>query len=1022
MKSREKRFLAVLLTAAMVFTSFTVPAFADEITEEPVVTEEAVEIIDEAPAQESEVASPEVAVDATEEAAPAEEAAADESAAEEIAPAQAAEEAAPVVAAEEAAIVGAADGIYSSVEVDSKIASYTVDKDGRVKVTWKGVKGAKTYKLLKVLNGASENSVDASYVTFTTKKKKTTTVSEETKSKSYVDKHFDPETEPVYVVEMFDKDGSQIAVYAAAPQSKLIQISNGTKNRIDIKFANLGYGNHTEYKLERSVGNSKFKGDGYEVETLSKNDITHAVSENVGNLEILTYNDFSSDKANIDVDKSRYHYYKVTPIIHSGIAGGTDVEGKPSSSKKCEVTAYSAPELVTISADELSGHKDTALTRLGHAPGCYSGATFIFKKTDGFFANPIATNLKYEIQYSNNGTSFKSLATIKAASISHNTANDTYSFSVPNLPPEKMYSYRIRAVDKNSKKECSSWSAPMDHSFDFPNVTNVAASDHKSGVIRLSWDSERCATSYQIYRTIDGYAEEADALAAVNAARADAIARCLSANSFTDTLKGGDIKACELKKLKSVENIECVGHVLNADITGVKANKYYGFIVVPANGKVVGYRESDVATGFAVPAAPSNIKVTSSGDKGFSVAWSSVKGATGYAVERITVSEDSVYLDQDNAAWNNWSAAPGYVSSNAAKKVKSFNAYNKNHAKYDSDKAKIVLDKEELQIVSENEIYAYRVKTLYDGGSTEFSDCVTAMAGVRTIKSLKASPIVATEATNKWREDRKFGKRPYAISSNGTFYEIEDKPVAIKIGAASDKKDVVTYEVEKKVGNGAWTRFAEFDAAEKGEKLKGADKYKYFKPNASAFTFYDSNLNRGVEYKYRVRAVYDNGNAGLWKETEFSAAANWMVYAVNRPTSLVVGGVDYKAGNKASELKTTNSKTEPLFVEPGKSTRLYVEYLDAGKNSFDPSVRDFEVSADEGLTISEIGKKKIKVRDSVGTGTTERDVYFFDVTMKESNGDSALGVTLKYSLSNDKSSAVVKDMKYYVAASTEGTK
>jgi len=931
---KMRRTFAAVLTSAIVLTSFSVPVFAEEIQEEAVQEELAVE---------EGLAGDEEVITASGDNIP------------KVTETPETSEKTPETVSD--------DGIDTSKDADylKEIGTATFDatykdcsaeyqKNGKVKLKWR-VSGAKYAKIYTVVSPQSGKGIV---------EKKKNNYDEYIKGRSFIDEQPD-EAGSVYLVCVYDKSYSLLKTFITIPSTYVMSARNQEK---DVAVTIAGLKGGCDYKILKAV---KKSGNPYDTLGVYKaSDMTATsvadrlayIFTDAGQTTIAT-SDFSQNKKN-------KNYYKVQAIAQNvNVAGFKgDLESKLSKFTLCTAQRYAAPIISYLEGTE------------EHRDGCKSEVTIWFAKpvndlNDGYakLGNSKAT---IEIYKTVNGKALTLVETVKGSALKENSVGTLFGASFTGAPAEDKYSYVIRYVQDSKYSE---YSNAYDYSFHFQEVNYMTATNAGAKKVRLRWNTEQCATKYAIYRTVDTFTSEAAAQTAVELMKSELGNKNTKAGTKTLKNLGKKVSGLNgLKLTKTVTNTLATYDEMETDIGGLQAGVYYGFLIVPMDTKY-GYDDAGCIASYVKIGAPASFKYDSKGTAGFKLSWGSVPRATGYRLERVTVSSQDGLEDWDGL---------GNI------KEMGFNYTSKDYA---SNTRKVMVnsgsDKSNVEVAVPGEIYLYRILTLTGDGVSEparerFAICAAGPKAPTNVTSTMLRKGTSSEKSdNSLYWESKASKGYLTLSGNAVL----KRGIRVSFTAA-DKKNTDHYDVYKSADAGI--SYEKLGTLVQGSQNKGNT----YKKSSSKINFYDTDLKRGVSYVYKIVPVGTNGTEGLASYVDFCVASTWRIYAKN---------------NSGYNSNTCADKKTAMPVKAGETYRFYIDFYK------EPLATVTDVTVNDNSTFSIVGKGTEEYY-SFGL-KLQRSYVDIEVAKSAGEGD-AKELTFKYAGRYDDSTSsgkeIVPNQKFYL--------
>ena len=905
-----KRQIAALLSAAMVLTGMSLPAFASEDISADYGYEESLEpVSQEAPEEEAVF---EEALDTIEEAGVADEETPEVLDSKEDDIVTSSEEDADVVTplnGGEYDIVtplnGGEDDIVTPLnanpskadlesfvfqgaplQFDESYKKFSAEfKDGNVKLKYK-IPGAVKYSIARVFNvntGAGVTVLKDA-------------VADNFKKKNYIDEDVFNGI-GLYVVEGYDSSGASVGKYVTIPKTYIME-GRAYGKTVQLTFAAVGYG--ADYTVWKSAYKN-FRDDIHE--TVSGGQLTYG---SVAGRKSYTYVDTAPAKELSGTHNTKKKmFYKVQVSAKVNIAGlNQTISSKKTNRYTVQGTRYEAP--IVISMNGIPEHED----------GCYAGATIWFtdpaqSNGDYLYGDEIKkSSVTVEVYMTEDGKTHKKVASIKGNSLKKETVDKQvrYGIDVSKLLPERHNSYSVM-FKKNGKSSARSNLYP--YYFHFDQVWPYTIENVNAKTVRLKWYSEQCATKYVVYRTTADYTSVSAAYIAMEAARQDVSHR-------TDVLGRKTLKRLGLKKVKVFNNNKVTGALLSQEINKLANGKIYGFMIVPMNEDKYGYEEAAVMAIQSQIASPKSLKLTSKGRASFTLKWEKVYKAGGYVIERLEAEDQSVldnlYGDED---WQYWGTISG-------------NSYLRSAVLPSSQKSLTITsgNGSTIETAKPGVSYAYRVLSVNgDRLTLPIEDVfVIGAIGPKPVKSLKAAIVTRKDDDVVLWDNNKSNK--YNISGN----RVGHRPVKVSF-TAQDKGDTEYYEIGKSFDGG-------FNFEYLGKLTKGTGKDGMtFKEKSNSIFFYDDNLTRGVQYAYRVRPVASDGTKGAWKVVDFFVVNKIYMYA------------------KSNSLKNSNECTSKKYAYNLNDKSVYRFYIDFWPKA--PALTAYKVALPSFLKEVERGTEEI---------------------------------------------------------------
>lgn len=919
-----RRSFAAILSSAIVLTSFSVPVFAEEVQEEAVLEEvalgnglvgdEAAETVsgDKTPATESGNLIENKDTDKVDDKV------------EDKVPGNVEDVIDTSKDAENLEKIGTPtfDSTYKSCSAEYQ-------KNGNVKIKWRvnGGKYAKIYTVVSPQNGLGIIE------------KKKNNYDEYIKGRSFVDENPDKDGS-VYIVCVYDRGNSLLQTFITVPSTYVMSARSQEK---DVMVTIAGLKSGCEYSISKATGKS---GNPYNV--------VRPEAFKPSELKATKYADRLAyiyvDKDNTTIATSDYNtnkknksYYKVQAIVRDiNVAGFKgDIASKESKYTSCVGQRYAAP-IVSF----LEGTKE-------HSNGCKSEVTIWFAKPkeDYNHAYEKMTNSKatFEVYRTVNGKALTLIETVKGSGLKENQNGTLYGISFTGAPAEEKYSYLIRYVQDSKYSE---YSNAVDYSFHFQDVTHMTAANAGAKKVRLRWNTEQCATKYNIYRTVNTFNTQAEALAAVQVMKRELGNKNTKANGRTLKNLGKASNLNGMKLSKAVTNELATGDEMETDIGGLQAGVYYGFMIVPTDTKF-GYDDAGCIASYVKIGAPGSFKYDTKGTAGFKLSWGSVPRATGYRLERVTVSSQNG--TEDLTGLEDWKSL----------------GTNYCYKDYGTTTRKIMVnkgsDKENVEVAVPGEIYLYRILTLTSDGVSEparerFQVCVLgpkAPTNVTATMLRKGTTSSKSDSASLYWESKE-SKKYFTVSGN----KVLKRGLRISFTAA-DKKNTAKYDIYKSTNGGDTYELL-------GSMVPGSEnKGNTYKQSSSKINVYDSDLRRGVSYVYKIVPVGTDGTEGLAAYADFCVASSWKIYSKN---------------NSGYNTDTCADKKVAMPVKAGETYRFYVNFKE-----YDTTVTDITVNDNSEFKIAGKG-----VEEYYSYGIKRKRTYIdIEVAKNVSEGD-AKKLTFKY--------------------------
>lgn len=919
-----RRKLAAFLAAAMVMTSFSVPAYAAEVSEEAVTESEQVMIegTDEAIVEEAVTESEQVNVEGINEEAvtsassndvPTGNLPADTTPAGAVSGStQAAQKSIEEIELEKLyASISANDveilkSITAPITYDSTqklCSSEMIGNSGKVKIKWKanGGKYAKVYAIISPGNGTG----------LVQKFKNNYDPEGKIKGKSFVDNHPN-QYGSVYLVAVFDAAGSNVMTYITVPTTYIASVRT---EEDDIKVTFAGLLNGVEYTIYRAIGSNR--GSYEEIGTISANALEKTsvadrlayvyTDKGCGTLKNPTVND----------NKKLKYYYKVKTSAKVKIKDFNGVvEGKLCKNRGVKGVSYQSPIIscVTGTAE--------------HPDGCKSEIVLWFQrpKTDLSKSQVYTSEYKtsdcvYEVYRTEGGYTLTLIGKVKGSALkTWDKEPNLLGISLTGVQPDSKSSYVIRMVYKN--KWWSEYSNPYDYSFHFQDVATVSYNNIGAKKVRLTWDTELCASKYAVYKTIRS---DFDSVSAANGAVKQMKYELSGYNKKVGTKTLKHLSNGGLKYVTMVQNTFATGDEIEAFVGGLTSGGNYGILVVPMD-QYYGYDDAATAGIHVQIGSPASLKYTSKGSKYFKLTWSKVQKASGYKIERITVSDVNGFEDLTGLESFKDYEIPGAIRG----------SYLISDTISQSTKTLQVMPGtgSDINSAKEGTIYLYRVRSVLSDGSLADptpEKIVYGVIGPKAVKDLKTTILKTTSDSNYYWENK----------STKNYYTMKGELVTkrgVKISFTKADKNA-TYKVYKKVSvsslNGVVSASDGFEYL--GEMTQGTGKDgKTFKKSGPV-NIYDGELTRGVKYTYKIVPVL-NGIDGCPQYADFCVASGWKIYAkINS---------NYNNVNCSAK-----SSGVAMPVVAGKVYRMYIEW-----NEPDVTVTDFKSNSDDDDDIKVVAK------------------------------------------------------------------
>ena len=476
------------------------------------------------------------------------------------------------------------------VKCDTKVMKSAMNNKGWVKVSFK-VKGAKYYKLERL-------STDGTLETI---------LPQSNKKRSYTDKDACKKSDAsyIYVMSAYDKNGVKVGdSYATVPAPMMLQGQTVDDTAYaEIMFMQLK--GAVSYKLERSDTNKK---------NTSYTEIADIKASDLGGKDVrvssyngqqFTYVRYKDMGGNFDYGSK--HYYRVRAYVDE-----TDVISLYSKALTVRAS-LPQPEIVNIVGPHAQGGT------------CYKDGVIQFTPVDADEGDV----KYYEIYRSTEkDAKYKKIKKIKAKNLVEkkvSTLNGgevgAYCVEYTKFPPEVTYYYKVRAIGpKNIKGAFSEWFENTTH---FAPVTGVTAETVNQKSLRVSWNSEKCATKYEVWR---------------------------SGPYMTSPLNGDLTK--QFTKIATVSNKpSSKGTVSYKDSKGLQGASYYCYQIVPVNGKKKGAVSTMLAGAKTTVAGPTKVTADGVSPEQINVTWSETYKASAYTIQRSVTTSLDGGVDTPDAVW-----------------------------------------------------------------------------------------------------------------------------------------------------------------------------------------------------------------------------------------------------------------------------------------------------------------------------------------------------------------------------------
>lgn len=611
---RGKRMMTILLSAAMLLTSSSVTAFAENVSDD--IAEEVV--VEEVASEEALEEATGVEIVETAETVAAEESVAAEAVAEET---EAEDEAAAgKTEAEVVTALDAKDFVSDYDQFNAKIEYSKKTKEVAVKLTWKPAKdyAAKSYKLYRLNDDGVFDSKDVQLLDGKQVNKKSFVDLYAFKNEQGAEVNFSG----VYLLEAYsDKDngGSVVGRFVTIPRAEIISAQ---------------YDNDSD---AAKAGNVKVTFNGfkgaykYVIESCEKKNFRSSVTvcsaafapTDADRIKVLGRDAVQFVDTDRLVTESN-RYYRVSAFID---LKGLRVETKPSDAVNAKAYYKVAPTIVSITnGDEKH-------------PLCYGkGYIYTIVDTKGDYPGGKNKDYTFEIQRAKADGKWVTVRTIelrRCDQVTFDGVANVYKIPYDEFSPEITYDYRVRYM---YKKDYGPYSDPYTSTCHFEDTVTFDDEDpykfSTTSSVKLKWVADDCARSYEVWRTKDSLAGET---------KEEALEQIKSFNEFTGEMNTKALARLGFTKVGRSVNNKVDGQTISFDDKKVKKSAhYYNYFIVPVNGNERGIYNAGILTVRSDLGQVKNLKATPDYDKEknmcIKLTWSSVLGCSYYLVERTEVS------------------------------------------------------------------------------------------------------------------------------------------------------------------------------------------------------------------------------------------------------------------------------------------------------------------------------------------------------------------------------------------------
>lgn len=608
-----KRVVAAVLTAAMIFQSLSVAAFADEaeVSDDVVVTEESFETAEELVTGEEEVII-------------------EDSDASEAVEAEALES--------DDAIESDEESVEAKGEKEAIAATKITDLDGRefltddtqffaeydyakaegvgIKTTWKiKDKNAKLFSLYRLGNDGSFSKVDGT----------DTCLLDKVSKKSYrdfyaftdYDEFLTPQnTSGLYVLETYSKEGAYLNSYITLPRTKMIRCdldstASALGNKVVVTFVGIK-GSQIKYRIEASNENKK----SWAVIEDAYVPADDCCFDSVGRPAVKYV-----DSNVLGLGDRRY--YRVT--AYAELKGGLTIETKTTK----EVSLKQDFPAVTI--------VDCKNSEPEH-PVCYGNANLYVTYNASMFGVPDSKTYFEICRAKGNGEIVaKKQVLVKECATALNGSEVVRVVPFTGVEPDVPYDYYVRVV---RNKKIGALSAPYpvlgayeEHIKPYTYIDASKPEDNEYPIeyvgkktIKLRWIADDCAKNYYIYRIKNNNIYET-----LEAAE-EAVSRLNAGGIDNDVLKAMNFTKVGLVKNEAIDG----NRVSFVDSKAEKSSGYYVYYIYPENLKE--HRGYDNGLALMIKTAlptPGDLDIDTTVNS-IKFKWEDLKDVGAYRIQRTT--------------------------------------------------------------------------------------------------------------------------------------------------------------------------------------------------------------------------------------------------------------------------------------------------------------------------------------------------------------------------------------------------
>ena len=389
------------------------------------------------------------------------------------------------------------------------------------------------------------------------------------------------------------------------------------------------------------------------------------------------------------------------------------------------------------------------------------------------------------------------------------------------LEKGKKYTYKYELLDKDGGAKTMDSEETTVGIIAVPGAPSIKASNYDNGAIAVSWDAVKNATSYQVYRKVQG-----------------------------------DAKFTKVKELGSTSYLD----------TSVTAGKKYEYYVTASNASGTSGNSNQVSIG-AVVAPPSTVTCTAKSATSIEVTWSKVSGAEGYLIRRMKEEgDDSVYevlipyIDGETTSYTDKGLAP---STKYRYKIK---AWTGNECSDSSNPGKATT------LAASGQTLESPVMTLTPKDTTTINISWKAVSGAKKYEVYRrragedypSDPTYTTSSTSVNDKNLKAGirywYRVYAVNGD----KKSSKPAGIMCYTYPEQPKINLETIDTKSIKVTWNSVQGANNYILDIRKSGDESYSTV-TNTQSTSYVVGNLESGTKYLFRVYAVISDRSSFVSK-------------------------------------------------------------------------------------------------------------------------------------------------------------